>query len=142
MATEETQEDREMRADGEQYAAEKGGAFVAAHAKQLAGLVTTYNDAEAQEMFDRLREAFWARTWKGGRVMATKTMNGAWARFDDMTWPCPGDRLREVEHALRYGTATRTDLMTAASVMKAYAQMVHDPRRKREHVIRKLREVK
>jgi propanediol dehydratase small subunit len=72
---------------------------------------------------------------------ATKTRNGLWARFDEMTWPLPGDRMREVEHALRYGTPTREELLAAASVMQAYAQMVHDPRTKREHVIRTLREV-
>lgn len=66
---------------------------------------------------------------------------GSVARFDGMSWPVPGERLDEVEHALRYGTPSRSEMLLAASVLEAYRQMVTDPRTKREHVIRTLRKV-
>jgi hypothetical protein len=67
-------------------------------------------------------------------------MATSWARFDGMTWPVPGERLDEVEHTLRYGTPSRSDLLQAASVIAAYSQMLRDPRRHREHVVRNVRE--
>lgn len=69
-----------------------------------------------------------------------KSKDGAWARFDEMTWPMPSERLDEVEHTLRYGEPSRSDLLKAASVIAAYRQMVSDPRRKRDAVVRRLRE--
>lgn len=66
--------------------------------------------------------------------------DGAWALFDGMTWPVPGHRLADAEHALRVGGAVESDLLIAASVIAAYRQMVTDPKRKREVVVRHLRE--
>lgn len=54
----------EACAEGEKYAAECGQAFIAAHQEELGQLVTTYADAEAEELLFRLRELFWTRTWK------------------------------------------------------------------------------
>lgn len=65
---------------------------------------------------------------------------GAWAWFDNMTWPVPSDRVREAEHRLRIGEATRADILIAASVIAAYRQMILDPKRKRDAVVRRLRE--
>lgn len=70
-----------------------------------------------------------------------KSTQGAVAHFDGMVWPIPSDRVARVEWALRHGTPTRLDLMLAAEVIAAYRQMVNDPRSKREHVVRTLREV-
>lgn len=67
--------------------------------------------------------------------------NGAWAQFDNMSWPVPGGRLDALEYLLRYGGPSHSDLLWAASVIAAYRQMVMDPRTKREHVIRTLRKV-
>lgn len=66
---------------------------------------------------------------------------GAFASFDNMSWPVPGERLQALEHQLRYGEPSATDLQWAASVISAYRQMVNDPRTKREHVVRTLRKV-
>lgn len=71
----------------------------------------------------------------------TTSTDGAMAFFDGMTWPVPSFLLGYVEHALRHGTATAQEMQLAASVMRAYRQMVNDPRTKREHVIRTLRKV-
>lgn len=62
------------------------------------------------------------------------------ASFDGMTWPVPGVRLDELNYTLRHGVPTRSDLLLAASVLSAYRQMVSDPVRKREVVVRRLRE--
>jgi hypothetical protein len=59
--------------------------------------------------------------------------------FDEMTWPCPGDRLNRLQWVLRYGTPTKEDLLLAASVLSAYHQMVWDPLAKRQKVIAELR---
>ena len=68
-----------------------------------------------------------------------KTSNdGAYAFFDDMSWPVPGHWLDDTAHALRSGTAVESDLLLAASVISAYRQMIADPKYKREHVIRHL----
>ena len=69
-----------------------------------------------------------------------KSKDGAWASFDGMTWPLPSERLGEAEGNLRHGEATRADILLAASVIRAYRQMVNDPKRKRDAVVRRLRE--
>lgn len=69
-----------------------------------------------------------------------KSKDGAWASFDGMTWPVPSERLGDAEHALRYGEFERADLLIAAAVIAAYRQMVNDPKYKRDHVVRRLRE--
>ena len=69
-----------------------------------------------------------------------KSEDGTFASFDGMTWPVPGWRLDELNYTLRHGVPTRSDLLLAASVLSAYRQMVSDPVRKREFVVRHLRE--
>lgn len=66
--------------------------------------------------------------------------SGSHALFDDMSWPCPGQRLNEIEHALRYGEPTKSELMVAASVLSAYSDLVRCPQVKRAYVVRRLRE--
>lgn len=65
--------------------------------------------------------------------------NGAYASFDTMVWPCPGTRMGDVNWTLRYGTPTKRDLLYAASIIEAYAQMIGDPEKKRRGVIKQLR---
>lgn len=59
--------------------------------------------------------------------------------FNGMNWPCPCERMGELEHSLRYGNPTKSDLLLAASVLSAYGQMVRDPAKKRQKVIAELR---
>lgn len=65
-----------------------------------------------------------------------------WAAFDGMIWPIPDRGAAELEWRLRYGLGTpdRSDLLAAASIVAAYAQMVRDPQSKRNAVVRCLRE--
>lgn len=66
-------------------------------------------------------------------------MNGRNARFGEMTWPMAGDKLSELEHAMRYGTPDRSALLQAASVLSAYWHLVNAPKRKRDYVVAMLR---
>lgn len=59
-------------------------------------------------------------------------------RFDGMTWPDPRDPA-EVEWTLRYGRPTRGDLLTAASFIAAYKQLVYDNQTVRNGKVRALR---
>lgn len=67
--------------------------------------------------------------------------SGAYASFDEMCWPVPGERAGEVEWCLRYAPdrLSRSDQLLAASIISAYRQMVGDPQTKRRAVIRQLR---
>jgi hypothetical protein len=65
--------------------------------------------------------------------------DGAWVCFDNMTWPVPGERMDEAAHRLRYGGESRADILLAASVMHAYAQMVAGTSHKRNAVVRNIR---
>lgn len=66
-------------------------------------------------------------------------MRSLWLNFGEMAWPAPGERMDEIEHALRYGTPSRKDVLAAASIIAAYRELVNAPRKKRDHVVRKLR---
>lgn len=59
--------------------------------------------------------------------------------FDGMAWPDPADPL-EVEYALRYGTPTRAQALTAASFVAAYKQMVGDTQHRRNANVAFIRE--
>lgn len=61
------------------------------------------------------------------------------AHFDGMCWPRPCDALDEVQHRLRYGTPSRSDLLVAAEVIAAYDALVNAPERKRRDVVRAIR---
>lgn len=70
---------------------------------------------------------------------AKVSKDGASVCFDRMTWPLPGSRMDEAEHRLRYGGATREDVLLAVSVMQAYHKLVSDTAKQRAHVVRTLR---
>jgi hypothetical protein len=62
-----------------------------------------------------------------------------WAHFDGMAWNAPDASHRDLEWRLRYGAPTKADLLRAASVLAAYDEIIHCPRRKREYVVRQIR---
>lgn len=70
---------------------------------------------------------------------------GTTAYFDDMAWPRADNTTGAVEYVLRHNDdpdgPPRDCIMTAASVIAAYRELVWCPRAKREAVIRRLREV-
>ncbi len=66
-------------------------------------------------------------------------MSSLYHHFDGMCWPIPGTAMGDLEWTLRYGQPTRSQMLMAASVVSAYAQMVGDPEAKRRKVIRELR---
>lgn len=68
----------------------------------------------------------------------TPSPTASYLAFDGMTWPNPHDP-RGVEHRLRYGGETQTDLVVAASFIAAYRQLVDLPRRTREERITGIR---
>ena len=72
---------------------------------------------------------------EAGRDPKTRT-NASHVYFDGMGWPKPD---HDLGWRLRYGTPTRTDLLAAAAILDAYAQMVSDPTAKRQRVVRHIR---
>lgn len=68
--------------------------------------------------------------------------SGLSAFFDGMTWPTAGVKMGDAEYTLRHGSyrASRPLVLTAASVLAAYRELVNCPRTKREAVVRRLRE--
>lgn len=63
-------------------------------------------------------------------------------RFDGMTWPLAGGAIGDLEWRLRYGVASRNDLLVAASVLSAYMALVNRTERDRRLIIRALRAVR
>lgn len=57
-----------------------------------------------------------------------------------MTWPCPCVEMDDLEWRLRYGLPSRSDHLVAAGIIGAYKQMVGDTQKKRQMVIRELRQ--
>ena len=63
-----------------------------------------------------------------------------YARFDDMTWPLPGEDLSELEWRMRYRTSpSREDCLVAASVISAFSELVTMSERRRRPIIAALR---
>lgn len=60
----------------------------------------------------------------------------------EMTWPSYNEAVSEVEWKLRHApeSMTRSDQLTAASVIAAYMQMIGDTQKKRNAVCKSLRE--
>ena len=67
----------------------------------------------------------------------------AYRHFEGMCWPVPGDRLDELESALRFspdGAAlSMSDRMVIASYLSAYRELVALPGRLRDARVRELR---
>ena len=57
----------------------------------------------------------------------------------EMTWPTIGQRLLDVEWALRYGEPTSQDLLFAASILNAYRALVLKTAKDRAEIVRELR---
>lgn len=62
--------------------------------------------------------------------------------FANMTWPAISDRLDNLEYLLRHSSKdlSKTDKLLAAAVIEAYRQMILDPTKKRQMVVRELRQ--
>lgn len=71
----------------------------------------------------------------------TASPNGMWARFGDMVWPCPVEKIMDIEWRLRYGEPTEEDLLCAASVISAYAAMIWKTQAERNRIIKNIRHV-
>lgn len=58
--------------------------------------------------------------------------------FDGTAWPVPGDRLRDLEHALRYAPKDACfdmeDRLLAASVINAYFTLVWQTQKRRNEI--------
>lgn len=63
-----------------------------------------------------------------------------WVNFDGMAWNVPDATQGDLEWRLRYGTPTKPDLLRAASILAAYEELVTCNRRKRDYVVRNIRE--
>jgi len=59
-----------------------------------------------------------------------------WIQFDGMSWPLPD---RDLVWVIAHGKPTKENLLQAASILSAYWQMIFDPVKKRQNVIRKIR---
>lgn len=68
---------------------------------------------------------------------------GAYRHFEGMTWPVPGDRLDELESALRFSESgavfSMSERMVIASFLSAYRELVSLPARVRDAMVRELR---
>lgn len=60
-------------------------------------------------------------------------------RFDEMTWPAHGERLRDLSYRLRYGEPNKQDSMLAAGVLDAFMHLIVMPQRDRAEIIREIR---
>src|SRR5581483_1114626 len=77
-----------------------------------------------------------------GAPMKPRRINAASVNFDDGTnWPRVELALAELNHLLRYGEPTRSDLLAAASVLGAYDALVHSTQRRRNEVCAALQAV-
>lgn len=75
--------------------------------------------------------------------LPTKTVvNPPYVHFDGMCWPFPCVRVGDLEWKLRYSpeSLTRADQLVAASVIAAYAEIVFNPIRVRNAIVRQLRQ--
>lgn len=56
--------DKATRLEGEKKGAELGAKFAAENSVRMAKLISTYPDADAEELLYELREEFWGTDWK------------------------------------------------------------------------------
>ena len=68
-----------------------------------------------------------------------KSHSATFVRTEQTGWPRPGTALDTLDHRLRYGTPTKSDLVMAATVLSAYSALCEKPREVREAVIRAMR---
>lgn len=68
---------------------------------------------------------------------------GLYANFDEMTWPLPdSEKLGDIEWKFRHAPneVTRGDILTAASVMSAYRELIlHKTNQRRNYISNKLK---
>ena len=82
-------------------------------------------------------------TAAAGPVLTEGLGPGAYRHFEGMTWPVPGERLDELESALRFAERgavfSMSDRMVIASFLSAYRELVALPARARDARVRELR---
>jgi hypothetical protein len=64
--------------------------------------------------------------------------SGSAVHFSEMSWPTLA-KARQLDHLLRYGEPTRSDLLSAASICSAYSALVEKNMGNRNEVVRVLR---
>lgn len=70
--------------------------------------------------------------------MTTTHQTNTHIRIDDeMTWPLPNG---DLEWRLRYGKPTRQDILVAASIIHSYGSLVKHPIKRRDYIVRHLKE--
>lgn len=63
-----------------------------------------------------------------------------WVRCDETTWPrSSGETVDGISRRLRYGGATREDMMHAAEVLNSYGALIHKPLRTIAAIVRAVR---
>lgn len=70
--------------------------------------------------------------------MNQKSGSDMWCRFNEMTWPMPGEAMETLERALRYGSPEELQHVrfSAARVVSAYWSLVMGTGEKRASVVR------
>ncbi len=67
----------------------------------------------------------------------------AYRDFEGMTWPVPGERLDELERAMRFAERgfvfSMSERVVIASFLSAYRELVALPARERDAMVRELR---
>lgn len=59
--------------------------------------------------------------------------------FNGMCWPIPSRGMEELEWELRYSSITEVEKMVVASVLSAYRELINFPQKKRNEIIKELR---
>lgn len=69
-------------------------------------------------------------------------MGSPYASFDGMCWPVPNQRVRDIGWRMRYSNSplSQEDMLVAASVIAAYAELINCGRAKRESVVAGIRD--
>lgn len=67
-------EDIAMEAEGKAYGAKYATEFCKAHRAELAQLISTYGDGDAEQLLTALREKFWARLWVSADGKTDRTL--------------------------------------------------------------------
>jgi hypothetical protein len=66
-----------------------------------------------------------------------------YAAFGGMAWPVPSERFSDIQWEMRYASEslTREDMLLAASVLSAYADLLQCDQQKREFVVSEVKKL-
>lgn len=68
-------------------------------------------------------------------------MSNYYKHFNGMCWPIPSSDMDGLNWKLRYSSLTEGELLVVASILSAYAELVTLPQKKRNDIIKQLRNV-